>query len=116
MKASVIRAFGKPDVFRYEDVPTPEPQRGYVVVKVGACGLNRYDLYLRMGGIRRDIPFPHVMGADIAGTEARDFDLKAGSEAIDTGLSVPNHPADFLNRPVPSGAGTDIGAFEYSGE
>ncbi len=70
MKASTIREFGKPDVFRYEDVPTPEPQRGYVVIKVAACGLNRYDLYLRMGGIRRDIPFPHVMGADIAGTIA----------------------------------------------
>jgi len=70
MKASVIREFGKPSVFRYEDVPAPEPQRGYVVVKVAACGLNRYDLYLRMGGIRRDIPFPHVMGADIAGAVA----------------------------------------------
>jgi len=70
MKASVIREFGKPDVFRFEDVPTPQPARGAVLVKVAACGLNRYDLYLRMGGIRRDIPFPHVMGADIAGTVA----------------------------------------------
>jgi len=68
MKASVIRGFGGPDVFRYEEVPTPQTRRGYVIVKVAACGLNRYDLYLRMGGIRRDIPFPHVMGADITGT------------------------------------------------
>ncbi len=70
MKASVIREFGGPEVFKYEDVPTPQPQRGYVVVKVAACGLNRYDLYLRMGGIRRDVSFPHVMGADITGTVA----------------------------------------------
>jgi len=67
MKAAVIRGFGGVEVFSYEDVPPPEPTAEHVVVKVLACGLNRYDSYLRMGGIRRDVPMPHVMGADVAG-------------------------------------------------
>ena len=67
MKAALIRSFGPPNVFCYENVPEPEPAVDHVVVKVAACGLNRYDLYLRMGAIRKDIPFPHVMGADVAG-------------------------------------------------
>lgn len=89
MKATVIRRFGQPEVLRYEDVPTPEPQRGYVVVKVAACGLNRYDLYLRMGGIRKDIPFPHVMGADVAGTIA----------AVGEGVTVFNEGQRVLAAP-----------------
>ena len=68
MKAATIREFGSPDVFRYEDVPTPEPGPGEVVVRVAACGINRYDLYLRMGAVFTDISFPHVLGADVAGS------------------------------------------------
>ena len=60
MKAAIIREFGKADVFRYEDVATPEPAPGHVVIKVAACGLNRYDLYLRMGGITKHTPMPHA--------------------------------------------------------
>jgi MYXO-CTERM domain-containing protein len=51
---------------------------------------------------------------NLAGTTADAFDLLAGSEAIDQGLTVPGHNLDFLNRTVPDPGGvTDIGAFEY---
>jgi hypothetical protein len=53
---------------------------------------------------------------NLAGIEAVDFDLLQGSEAIDAGLSVPGHTLDFLNRVVPAGGATDIGAFEYGAE
>jgi NADPH:quinone reductase-like Zn-dependent oxidoreductase len=67
MKAALIREFGGYDVFEYTDVPDPAPDDGHAIVEVLACGINRYDLFLRMGGIQKDTPLPHVMGADIAG-------------------------------------------------
>ncbi|MFH0982402.1 MAG: zinc-binding dehydrogenase [Planctomycetota bacterium] len=67
MKAAVINRFGGSDVFEYGEVPASGVQPGQVVIKVLACGINRYDTYLRMGAIIQDIAFPHVMGADIAG-------------------------------------------------
>ena len=52
--------------------------------------------------------------ANLAGIQPQDFDLIAGGEAIDQGLTVAGHTLDFLNRVVPDAAGaTDIGAFEY---
>lgn len=103
MKAALIREFGKPDVFRYEDVPTPEPGPGDVLVKVAACGLNRYDLYLRMGGIRKDIVMPHVMGADIAGTVESWGDgvdgLSAGQRVI-VSPGFPIDPKDWDYEPI----------------
>ncbi|MGB0714665.1 MAG: quinone oxidoreductase family protein [Phycisphaerae bacterium] len=70
MKAAYIEEFGAPEVFQYGDVPDPEPGRGELVIKVSACGINRYDLYLRMGAVFTDLTFPHVMGADVAGVIA----------------------------------------------
>ncbi len=67
MKAAVINRFGGSDAFEYVEVPKPEPQPDHVIVKVLACGINRIDTYLRMGAITRDLAFPHVMGADVAG-------------------------------------------------
>jgi NADPH:quinone reductase-like Zn-dependent oxidoreductase len=70
MKAAVFHEFGGPEVFRYEEVPTPAPGPGEVVVKVAACGINRYDLYMRTGAVFTDIEMPHIVGADVAGTIA----------------------------------------------
>lgn len=67
MQAALIRRFGGPEVFEFVDVPDPVPQTDHAIIKVLACGINRYDLFLRMGGIQKHTPLPHVMGADIAG-------------------------------------------------
>lgn len=67
MKAAVIHEFGDCDVLRYEEVADPVSEPDHAIVKVLACGINRYDLFLRAGGIRKHTPLPHVMGADIAG-------------------------------------------------
>ena len=67
MKAALIRRFGGYEVFEYTDVPEPQVEPDHAIVKVLGCGINRYDLFLRMGGIKKDTPLPHVMGADIAG-------------------------------------------------
>jgi len=68
LKAIVIREFGPPEVMRLEDVPTPEPSPGEVVVRVHAVSVNRtLDLILRAGAYALPIELPHVLGVDPAG-------------------------------------------------
>ncbi|UCE61139.1 MAG: zinc-binding dehydrogenase [Phycisphaerales bacterium] len=102
MKAAVIHGFGKPDVFRYEDVEQPEPGSGEVVIKVAACGINRYDLYLRMGAIFEDITFPHILGADVAGAIAAvgpDVDDFKEQDAVIVAPGYPIDPGDWDIKP-----------------
>lgn len=53
MKASVYREFGGPEVLRYEDIPTPEPAEGEVLVKVLAVAIDYIQLHIRHGGSGR---------------------------------------------------------------
>ena len=62
MKAAVIHEFGNFDVFQYQEVPTPEPRAGHVLVKVLAAGVNRLDHYLREGSVVPELSFPHILG------------------------------------------------------
>ncbi|MCK5253945.1 MAG: alcohol dehydrogenase catalytic domain-containing protein, partial [Thermoplasmata archaeon] len=47
MKAAVFYEPGQP--LKIEEVPTPEPGEGEVLVKVAACGLCRTDLHYLHG-------------------------------------------------------------------
>jgi NADPH:quinone reductase-like Zn-dependent oxidoreductase len=68
MKAIVVREFGGPEVLRYEDVPTPTPGPGEVLVRVGAVSVNRtLDLMVRQDGNRRGVALPLVLGVDPTG-------------------------------------------------
>ena len=49
MRAIVIEAPGGPEVLKWQEVPTPEPGRGEVRVRVRATAVNRADLLQRMG-------------------------------------------------------------------
>ena len=53
---------------------------------------------------------------NLGGITAADFDLVEGSQAIDQGMAIAGRTLDYLNRAVPAGAATDIGAFEYGAE
>lgn len=94
MKAAVIHEFGGPEVFHYEDVAQPEPGSGELVVKVAACGINHYDLYLRMGAVFSDISFPHVMGADVAGSVSVVGPDVIGWHEGDPAIVAPGYPID----------------------
>ena len=67
MKAAVLRQFGKPDVLRYEEIDTPQPKPGHIVIKVLAAGMNRLDHYLREGSVMPNLPLPHILGLDAVG-------------------------------------------------
>ncbi len=67
MQAVVLRAHGGPEVLEPAELPRPQPGPGEVRVRVRACALNHLDLWTRRGLPGRTIPFPHVLGNDIAG-------------------------------------------------
>jgi NADPH:quinone reductase-like Zn-dependent oxidoreductase len=72
LKAIVLREFGGPDVLRWEDVPTPAPGPGEVVVKVHAVSVNRtLDLQVRQDGGNYGVTLPLVMGVDPSGVVAQ---------------------------------------------
>jgi len=49
LKAIVRQAFGGPEQLKIEEVPTPVPSSGEVLVRVRAFGLNRAEQYFRKG-------------------------------------------------------------------
>jgi NADPH:quinone reductase-like Zn-dependent oxidoreductase len=73
MKAVVYDRYGGPDVLRVEDVSTPFPAAGQVLVKIAATSINLSDweglsgspFYARLGGLRA--PRRPTLGSDIAG-------------------------------------------------
>src|SRR5580704_12041537 len=65
MRAIVIREPGGPEVLETREVPTPEPTRGEVRVRVRATAVNRADLLQRLGLY----PAPPGVPADIPGLE-----------------------------------------------
>ena len=72
MRAIVIDRFGGPEELRLDEVPTPNPAEGQVLVHVAYAGINPADWKDREGlvaGFYR-ASFPHILGFDAAGTVA----------------------------------------------
>jgi NADPH:quinone reductase-like Zn-dependent oxidoreductase len=67
MKAVYLTEHGGIDVLTYGELPDPVPSEGEVLVRVRACGINHADLWIRKGLPFLKIPFPFVLGGDIAG-------------------------------------------------
>jgi len=68
LKAIVIREFGPPGVMKLEEVPTPEPGPGEVLLKVHAVSVNRtLDCKVRAGKYARPVTLPLVPGVDPSG-------------------------------------------------
>src|ERR1700704_5549819 len=67
MKAIVVHQFGGPEVLQLEEVPTPKPAAGQVLVRIHAAGVNPYDTYMRAGTYAIKPPLPYTPGSDAAG-------------------------------------------------
>ena len=68
MKAIIIREFGGPEVLRWEEVPTPIPGPGEVLIRVHAVSVNRtLDLQVRQDGGGYGTVLPLVLGNDPSG-------------------------------------------------
>jgi NADPH:quinone reductase-like Zn-dependent oxidoreductase len=67
MKAAVLHAPGPPEAFVIEDIPVPAIAHDEVLVRVLACGVSYKEVVERNGVYKRDVVFPVVLGAEIAG-------------------------------------------------
>jgi NADPH:quinone reductase len=67
MRAIWVHEFGGPDVLRLEEVPTPEPGPGEVLVRMRAIGVNPVETYIRAGTYARLPALPYTPGNDGAG-------------------------------------------------
>jgi len=79
MKAIRIHETGGPEVMRLEEVETPTPAQGEVLIKVAAAGVNYADLAQRQGAYLTRTHTPMTMGFEVAGTIA----------ALGPGVSAP---------------------------
>jgi len=67
MKAIRVHQFGGPEALKLEEVPTPKPATGQVLVRIHAAGVNPYDTYMRAGTYAIKPPLPYTPGSDAAG-------------------------------------------------
>jgi NADPH:quinone reductase len=71
MKAIRIYETGGPEVMRLEEIETPTPKEGEILVKVAAAGINYADLAQRAGAYLTPTRTPMTPGVEVAGTIAR---------------------------------------------
>ncbi|MEM7083826.1 MAG: alcohol dehydrogenase family protein [Pseudomonadota bacterium] len=143
MQAMLLTGHGGYDklVFR-DDVPTPVPMAGEVLIQVHACGLNNTDINTRTAWYSKgvtsntsdtaqdnaddedagwggtSITFPRIQGADVAGTvvalgEGANPSLLGQRVMIDTWLRDWDHPLD-MNRTGYYGSELDGGYAQYT--
>ena len=67
MKAIVVHKFGGPEELKLEEIPTPKPAAGQVLVRIHGAGVNPYDTYMRAGTYAVKPPLPYTPGSDGAG-------------------------------------------------
>jgi NADPH:quinone reductase len=98
MKAIKVTAFGGPDVLRLEEVPTPKPGPGEVLVRIHAAGVNPVETYIRAGKYARLPELPYTPGNDGAGVVEKVggdvSEFKAGDRVYTAG-SVSGTYAEF---------------------
>src|SRR3954471_11767357 len=84
MRAVVIHKFGEPKDLRVEEVPTPVPGDGEVLVEVRAAAINPSDVK-NVSGAMHGTTLPRVPGRDFAGVVVRGPGDTVGREVWGTG-------------------------------
>ena len=70
MKAIRINETGGPEVMRLEEIETPTPEEGQLLIKVAAAGINFADLAQRQGAYLTRTHTPATLGFEFSGTVA----------------------------------------------
>src|SRR5438034_7276227 len=98
MKAIRVHEFGGPEVLRLEEVPTPQPGAGQVLVRMHAIGVNPVETYIRAGTYALKPTLPYTPGNDGAGVVEQIGDsvteFKAGDRVYTAG-SISGTYAEF---------------------
>ncbi len=102
MKAIRLHQPGGPEQLRLDEVPTPRPGPGEVLVQLKAAALNHRDIWIRLGMQMTD-RLPLIPGSDGAGLVA---EVGPGTSHLKTGDAVVINPSlnwgDCEDRPSPS--------------
>lgn len=133
MKAVQLMGHGGLEQLRYrEDLPTPRPGTGEVLIRVSACGMNNTDVWVRTGAYgseedpeavstwrrgRSTLSFPRIQGTDIVGqivAVGQDVDPARLGERVMVDFSLYNRDDDSLADIDYIGHGRDGGYAEYT--
>lgn len=68
MKAILCRQYGPPESLVLADAPSPKAEKGQVVIRVAACGVNFPDTLSIEGKYQFKPPFPFSPGGEVSGT------------------------------------------------
>src|SRR5260221_7018122 len=71
MKAMVVEQSGSPEVLHIRQIHRPEPDHGWVLVRIRAFGLNRSEMFTRQG-FSPDVTFPRILGIEAVGEVEQD--------------------------------------------
>lgn len=99
MKAAYLEQTGPPENIIIGEMPKPQPTGSQVLVKVEAVDVNPIDTYVRSGMVAMPLPFPYIIGCDLAGTvesvgpQARRF--KAGDRVWGSNQGLLNRQGTF---------------------
>lgn len=118
MKALMCHAFGPIDTLRVEDVPTPVPGAGQVLIDVKAAAINFPDALIVQGLYQAKPPLPFAPGAELAGVVSAVGEgvrhLHAGDRviaAVGHGAFAEECIADAAQvMPLPPGMDFELGA------
>src|ERR1043166_6619404 len=67
MKAAYIEKTGPPENIRFGELPVPHPENSECLLRVKAVAVNPIDTYIRSGVVAMQLPFPFIVGCDLAG-------------------------------------------------
>ncbi|MCJ1288555.1 hypothetical protein MMC34_000083 [Xylographa carneopallida] len=69
MRAAVVHSPGGPGALELEQRPVPKPEKGQILIRVHAFGLNRAEMFTRQGH-SPGVVFPRILGIEAAGVVA----------------------------------------------
>lgn len=101
MKAIRVAQYGQPEGFVFEEMPSPVPGRGEVLIEVAGSGVNPVDWKVLSGAMKAFIPLqlPYTPGVEVAGRVA------ALGEAV-TEFSVGDEVFGFID--IVGGYATEV--------
>ena len=104
MKAVVLTGHGGLEKLEYTEVPTPHPESGEVLIRVGACGLNNTDINTRTAWYSKSVDAVLGSGAADGFDDVAASDGSWGSSALDFPVI---QGADVAGEIVAVGAGVN---------
>ncbi len=120
MKAVLLKKHGGLENLHYGEIATPMPQAGEVLVKVKACALNHLDIWVRLGFPGVELPMPHILGCEVAGTIEKLGPSVTGyqpgeSVLVAPGLRTGGEAEEYLTQNDPIAPGFQILGFQRKG-